>query len=114
MAITQWHVDPAIADGVGVGSSGDPYGSVQEVLTEETWDAANGTQINVKTGTNDVLAATLDFSSFGASFTEDAPLVIRGYANTANDGGQGIVDGDATYTAIFQAEMDWCHLFDMR
>lgn len=100
---TQYYVDPSIAGNSGAGTVGDPYGDLQwaldQVGTSPGRDATNGDQFNVKSGTDEILAAILDFSTYGTP-TQSAPCIIRGYASAANDGdfeagtGIGGIDGN--------------------
>lgn len=96
---TYTYVDPSIAADSGAGSIGDPYGDLQYALDQVTRDATNGDQFNVKSGTDEILAAILDFSTYGAP-TAVVPVIIRGYASAANDGdfeagtGIGGIDGN--------------------
>lgn len=63
-----------------------PYRSVQGALDLITRDATNGNQINVKAGTAQVNQASWTLATYGAP-TATAPLVIKGYTSTADDGG---------------------------
>ena len=93
MALTNYFVDPAAgSDDTGDGSIGTPWASVQHALDSITRDATNGDQVNIKSGTADVLAATLDLTTYGTP-TATAPLVLRGYTSAANDGGVGVLSG---------------------
>jgi hypothetical protein len=86
---TYYYVDPGGGnDTTGDGSIGTPWATVQHALDNITRDSTNGDQINIKAGTDDVLSAALDYSTYGAS-TAAAPLTLRGYTSTANDGGMG-------------------------
>ena len=91
MALTQYYVDPAIAADSGAGTIGDPFGDSQYALNNITRDATNGDQINIKAGTSEVLSGSLSLATYGTP-TEGAPLVLRGYTSTANDGGYGVID----------------------
>lgn len=97
MAFTNIYVDPSIAANSGTGTSGDPYGDLQYALDSATHDTTNGTQINIKAGTAEVLSAVLNFTTYLATagistFTATAPLFFRGYTSTADDSGMGEVD----------------------
>ncbi len=91
MTTSHYYVDPSIAANSGAGTIGDPYGDLQYALDTITRDATDGDQINIKAGTDEVLAAALDLSSYGTP-TEDAPVIISGYENAAGDGGIGVID----------------------
>lgn len=92
-APTEIYVDPAIAGNSGTGTIGDPYGDLQYALNTATRDATNGNRINIKTGTSEILAATISLATYGNP-TEDAPLIFQGYTSAAGDGGQGVIDGN--------------------
>ena len=102
---TQYYVDPGATVDTGSGTVGSPWGprsagskpAVQHALDTITQDTTNGDQINVKTGTADTLAAAITLSTYGTP-NQAYPLIIRGYATAANDGGQGDIDGAGTYT----------------
>lgn len=98
MAFTQYYCDPSIAGNSGTGTSGDPYGDLQYALDSITRDSTNGDQINIKAGTAEILAAALVLTTYGTPATT-APLVMRGYTSSANDGGRGAVDCNG-YTFI--------------
>jgi len=91
MALTQYYVNPAIAGNSGTGTSGDPFGDLQYALNTVTRDATNGDQINIKAGTAEILAAALTLATYGTP-AEGAPLILRGYTATANDGGMGEIN----------------------
>lgn len=94
MAITQYYVDPSINANSGTGTIGDPFGDLQYALNTVTRDSTNGDQFNIKSGTAEVLAAELSFASYGTT-TASAPAVFAGYDSSANDGGIGVIDGNA-------------------
>ena len=67
-----------------------PWRSVQGALDLITRDATNGDQVNVKAGSTNIASAAIVLTTYGNA-SEVAPLVIRGYTATANDGGQGYI-----------------------
>lgn len=87
-APTNYYVDPSIAADTGTGTIGDPFGDLQYGLNTVSRDGTNGDQFNIKAGTAEVLAAPLTLVTYGTP-TVLAPLIIRGYTATANDGGVG-------------------------
>lgn len=90
-----YYVDPASgSDSTGTGTIANPWASVQHAANNITKDTTNSDQINVKTGSADVLSATLNVTSY--SPTDQNPLIIRGYTSSANDGGQGEIDGNGS------------------
>lgn len=107
MAMTEYYVDPSIAANSGTGTIGDPYGDLQYALDNITRDTTDGDRINIKSGTAEVLSSAIDYSTYGTP-TIAAPLLYRGYASTAGDGGIGEIDlgGNAhSNTAV-----SWCDL----
>ena len=98
-ALSQTYVDPSIAGNSGAGTVGDPYGDIQYALDTITRDGTNGDQINVKAGTDEILAAALTTATYGTPSWQ-APLLLRGYTSAADDGGIGGIDGNATYTIM--------------
>lgn len=89
MAITELFVDPSIAGDNGAGTVGNPYGDLQYLHAQETFDTVNGTRINIKAGTAEILAAGLDLASnfiAGGGPSATAPLIYQGYASAADDG----------------------------
>lgn len=93
-APTNHYVDPSIAADSGTGTSGDPYGDLQYALNQISRDATNGDQINIKSGTDEILASALSLTTYGTP-GEFTPLIFRGYTSAANDGGVGGIDGNA-------------------
>ena len=67
-----------------------PFHSVQGALDLITRDATDGDQINVKAGTSMTITAAWTYATYGTP-TAAAPLVIRGYTTTAEDGGHGAI-----------------------
>jgi len=102
-APTNYYVDPTSGnDTTGDGSSGTPWATMNKALTTITRDLTNGDQINLKAGTDDVLSAAMPLGTYGAP-TNAAPLIIRGYTTTANDGGIGGISGGGTTGLISTA-----------
>jgi hypothetical protein len=117
---TQYYVDPSLGSDTGDGSVGTPWGRASGSVIQyaldtgiSARDSTNGDQINVKAGTDDVLAATLDnVTNYGAA-TDAAPLIIRGYTSAANDGGIGGIDGNGGNFSIIGLSNDFLHVVDM-
>jgi len=96
------------------GTTALPWRSVQGALDLITRDTTNGDQVNVKAGTADTLSASLTYATYGTP-TYSAPLIIRGYTATLNDGGMGKLDGNGgaynllhttwVYTAFIDMEL---------
>lgn len=107
---TNHYCDPSIAANTGTGTIGDPYGDLQFALNSITRDATNGDQVNVKAGTDEILAAALTLATYGSP-TGPAPLTIRGYTTAANDGGIGGIDCNSV--TMFVASNSHIHLIDL-
>jgi hypothetical protein len=114
MALTHHYVDPSLdSDNTGTGI-GDPWGDL-EYLLETGTPGSDGNQINIKAGTDEVLAAKLETAIALGTFThtETNPLIIRGYTSVANDGGIGGISGNSTVQIFADATADYVHFVDM-
>jgi hypothetical protein len=118
MAITEVYVDPSIAADSGTGTSGDPYGDLEYAIEQTTFDTTNGTRMNIKAGTDEVVAAELG-AAMASTFpnpawapSESAPAVFQGYTTTAGDGGIGGISGGGS-VAVFFTLIDSIHLVDL-
>ena len=110
---TNYYVDPLSGDDTSDGSSGTPWKTVTYALTTGiTRDATNGDQLNVRSTASDAVSSLAIHTVYGSP-TADAPLIIRGYTTTADDGGVGVLDGSGT-GRIFNSTADYVHLIDMR
>jgi len=111
-APSQHYVDPGSGSNSNGGTSdGDAWATIQYALDNAGRDATNGDQINVKAGTGDVLTGALSLATYGTP-SQAAPLIIRGYTSTADDGGIGEIDGDGSYE-IFASNYQYVQLFDL-
>lgn len=110
-APTNVYVDPAIAANSGSGTIGDPYGDLQYALNTKARDATNGDQFNIKAGSDEILAASLSRATYGVP-TYQAPLIFRGYAATAKDGGQGGINGNGS-SIMSDTSGDYIHWYDL-
>jgi hypothetical protein len=91
-----------------------PWRSLQGAFDLLTRNASDGNQVNLKSGTAQVNAAALDLTVFvaGSALAAAAPLIVRGYAAAANDGGVGEIDcGGATMFA--ETTYDYIWLVDL-
>lgn len=86
-------------DGTGDGSSGNPYKTTQVGVD----NASGGDTVWVGDTAADVLAATIDWVSFGGGTSADAPIIIRGwdYSGGAGVEGTGEIDGNNAVANIF-------------
>jgi len=113
VARTNYYVAPSGgSDSTGNGTIGNPWATVQWALNHITRDAVNGDQINVRAGGTDTLGAALTLATYGTP-TAAVPLVIRGYASTANDGGQGVISGGGS-VGLFGSTCANTYVVDMR
>ena len=112
MAITETYVDPAIAGASGAGTVGDPYGDLQHALDTMTRDSTNGDRINIKAGTDEILGAAIDLSTYGTPAV-NVPLVFQGYTTAAGDGGIGGISGAATYSIMAGSALFGVGFIDM-
>lgn len=125
MAISEIYVDPSIAGDSGTGALLDPFGDLEYAIEQTTFDTTNGTRVNIKAGTDEVLAAKLETALADTGTTaawspsETAPLIIQGYSSVAGDllgtgttagiSGGGLVgifqDGTRDYTHLINLHM---------
>jgi len=110
--LTETYADPSIAGNSGAGTIGDPYGDVQYAFDTMTRDATNGDRVNILAGTDEVLGAAIDFTTYGIP-TSAAPLTIQGYTSVAGDGGIGGISGAATYTIFASDAFDRLNLVNL-
>jgi hypothetical protein len=119
MAITEIYVDPSIAGDSGAGTSADPYGDLEYAIVQSTFDVTNGTRVNIKAGTDEVLVAPIDTALADTSVsiawapTIDLPLVFQGYTAVAGDGGIGGISGGGSVSVFGAATLDFSVLADL-
>ena len=118
MAITDLYVDPSIAADSGAGTIGDPYGDLEYCIEQENW-VAGGIRVNIKAGTDEVLAASLETaladttSSTAWVPTETGPLIFQGYTSASQDGGVGGISGGGSLSVINTSTLDYIAFIDM-
>lgn len=118
-ALSHIYVDPAIAADSGAGSRADPYGDVEWAIEQTTFDATNGTQVNIKAGTDEILAAELSvaMADTGTSIawlpTEGAPCIFRGYTAETDDGGIGGLSGGGSVSVYNDPIFDYVCFIDL-
>lgn len=119
MAYSEIYVDPSIAADSGTGTVGDPFGDLEYAIEQTTFDTTNGTRINVKAGTDEVLAAEIG-SAMDNSVTTPAwvptfaaQCVIQGYTSTAGDGGVGGISGGGSVGILNDATKNGIVFIDM-
>ncbi len=91
--MASYFVDPSIGTETGLGTIGDPFGTIQHCLNTIPLDSGAGDKINIKAGVADVLSAPLSLSSYGTP-TFSTGLWFDGYESAENDGGQFEIDGN--------------------
>ena len=74
-----------------VTSDSAPYGDLQYAFNTITRDTTDGDQINIKAGTAEFALAAISLTTFTVP-SNGAPLIVRGYTTTANDGGIGVIN----------------------
>lgn len=98
MAFSEIYVDPSIAADSGAGTIGDPYGDLEYAIEQTTFDTTNGTRVNIKAGTDEVLVSTITAAMADTATSiawvpsATAPMVLQGYTSSAADGGIGGID----------------------
>lgn len=103
MAVSEVYVDPSIAADSGTGTIGDPYGDLSYAIKQTTFDTTNGTRVNIKAGTDEVLAEEIQVSMADVVTTvawapsKTAPLIFQGYTAVAGDGGIGGINCNTTH-----------------
>jgi hypothetical protein len=119
VALTEVYVDPSIAADSGTGTIGDPYGDLEYAIEQTTFDTTNGTRVNIKAGTDEVLAAKLE-TALADSVTTPAwvpshlaPCVIQGYGSTAGDGSVGGISGGGSVGMFTDQTADFIILQDL-
>jgi len=119
MPITELYVDPSIAADTGTGTVGDPYGDLEYAIKQETFDTVNGTRINIKAGTDEIIADKLETAFADTSVSvawagsEIAAIIIQGYTTAAGDGGIGGISGGGLVGILPDATIDSCKLIDL-
>ena len=109
MALSEIYVDPSIAADSGAGTVGDPYGDLEYAIEQTTFDTTNGTRVNIKAGTDEVLAAELSLALEDTSVSvawvpsQTAPCVFQGYTATAGDDGIGGISGGGSVSIYDEA-----------
>ena len=116
-AFTLYYVDTASGvDSVGNGTStgASAYATVQYALNDIGTTHGIGTvgnQINIKG--DDTITTTLTLATYGAPATA-SPLVFKGYTTTANDGGQGAINGNNSVAIYQDTANDYVYFVNMR
>jgi len=107
------------ADSTSDVDSGSPFGDVEYAVEQTTFDTTNGTQVNIKAGTDEVLAAELSVAMANTGTTaawaptEAAPCVFRGYTTKIDDGGIGGLSGGGSVSVYNDATFDYVSFIDL-
>lgn len=110
--MASYYVDPSIAGNSGTGTIGDPYGDLQYALDSIT-QGASGDQINIKSGTDEVLTAELSIATYGTP-NVTKPIVFRGYSTAENDGGRGGISlNDSVASMWYKLSVEGVQFIDL-
>ena len=100
--------------------SGSPFGDVEWAVEQTLFDTTNGTQVNIKTGTLETLAADLSVAMADTVTTvawvtsEAAPLTLRGYGTKIGDDvGKGALSGGGSVSIIDDVNLDNIHIINI-
>lgn len=118
----EWYVDSAGIPFSGDGSLLSPWATLEEAYTGIPRDTANGDKINIK-GTHyppTMMPPTaVDIAAEYGVPTQTAPLILRGYGSSVNDGTRGIMDGtdgfggDNNIVVLGGTTVDFLYVIDM-
>jgi len=110
----------ADSGGANVDSDSGPFGDLEYAIEQTTFDTTNGTRVNIKAGTDEVLAAELGtaLADTGTSVawvsSEAAHIVFQGYTSAAGDGGIGQISGGGSVSVIDEIARDYVDLIDLK
>jgi hypothetical protein len=116
---TEIYVDPSIAGDSGNGAIDNAYGDLEYAIEQTTFDATNGTRVNIKAGTDEVLVAELTVAMANTTTTaawvptETAPVVFQGYTTAAGDRGVGGISGGGSVAVITSTTQDFVYFVDL-
>ena len=88
-------------------------------VKQTIFDTDNGTRVNIKEGTDEILAASVTAAMDDTGTTpawapsHSAPALFEGYTSVAGDGGLGGLDGNATFGPWTSAAQDHVHLINL-
>lgn len=115
-APTNYYVNPSTgADSAGNGSSGSPYKTMQYALDDigtTHGRGADGDQVNLDSVAKDTLSSAISLATYGSP-TAQLPLIIRGFDDTANDGGVGEIDCGGS-NGLFSSAYNFVKLVDLK
>jgi len=119
---TEVYVRPLDNDTNGDGSSGDPYGDLEDGIKKTTFDTTNGTRMNIMAGTVETVGAELSVAMADTVTTvawvpsERAPCIFQGMTldGTAGDGGIGDLSAGGSNVSIYSdTGFDYVHFIDL-
>lgn len=119
MAISEIYVDPSIDADSGTGTIGDPFGDLEYAIEQTIFDTTNGTRVNIKAGTDEVVAVNNAVSTAMADTgttvawvpSVTAPAIFQGYTSVAGDGGIGGISGNGSHAIFFNH--NYTHIKDL-
>jgi hypothetical protein len=104
VTVYNFYIDSSAGTG-GDGTSGDPWGSIQEAIDEATVGSYSVGIFNCKG--SETWSSALDFSSWGGS----SGMMLRGMSSTAGDGGRYTIDIDGnSWPNAAKNYWVWCDL----
>jgi len=104
VTVYNFYIDSSAGTG-GDGSSGDPWGSIQEAIDNATVGSYSVGIFNCKG--SETWSSALDFSSWGGAYG----MMLRGYSSAAGDGGRYEIDIDGNPWPSGQKNYwVWCDL----
>ena len=118
-APTNYYVDAVDGNNSNLGTSpgeGNAWESLGYALNNITPDA-DGDQINIKgtqsyNSSSPVPSFAWELSDYGTP-TQHAPLIIRGYTSTANDGGIATISEGNHHISFGGTALNWVHFADV-
>ena len=82
-------------------NDGNSHANAYKTMQKALDNTSGGDRINVAAESSEVLAAALDWVSFGGGTGRAAPLMIAGYTATEGDGGIGEIDGNDAVANLY-------------
>jgi len=113
------YVDPSIAGDSGTGTVGDPFGDLEYGIEQTTFDTTNGTRVNIKAGTDEVVAVEISAAMADTGTTVawaptiTTPCIFQGYTTAAGDGGKGGISGGGSVSVYDDAAFDYVFFIDL-
>ena len=107
MTVYNFYIDSAAGSG-GDGTSGDPWGSIQEAIDNASLGGYWGYNIGIfNCKGSETWSSALDFSTWGGA----SGMMIRGFTSTIGDGGKFGIDIDGNkWPSGEKQRWVWCCL----